>query len=689
MGDPWILGLGGNHHNGSACLLKGDRIVAAIQEERLSGYKNSGLSFDSQSLAIRYCLDAAGITAADLDAVVTSPTGWSREPRALVVDNPALEPIRNRTLMLTVPHHLAHAIGAFAVSGFERAVILVVDGLGAHYCDLTTDEREAVRSGFVDGSEVHSVYEGSGCRMRPLAKFLIDHGRWRCFPPQPGTERLAMPNPVPPPDVVPGARSGMRRFHGLGDMYSAVAEQVFGDRAGGPGMLMGLAAYGVPRTPVEEFFAFKDGHFLFRDGVPGRFLHDERYPTRMQEYRDLAASVQRAFEKGMLHLAAYAATLSSSRNLVLAGGCALNGVANERLLRESTFERLFVIPPAEDSGVAVGAAYWGYWQLCQAPSRFRMTRDSFGVAYSDSDVVDAARDCPFVEEIAVDDPLDACVDYIVDGKIVGFFDGGSELGPRALGQRSIVCDPRRADARQFLNERVKFREDFRPFAPAILEEEVPEWFETGGFPDASEFMLRVMRFRPTVRDRVPAVAHQDGTGRLQTLTAQANGRFYQLVRRMFERTGVPILVNTSLNVKGEPIVETPTDALRCLLFTEIDVCLVENRLFRRRPTAWTALDMEPRLAVEIHSGFGEVRLVRSTPWGQLQATAQADSKFGRFCTSLVALVEKGGTALQLASAIPQVDPSYAGWKPEHVLAVLCRQGWIRLVPPGSRRTPLS
>lgn len=493
-----------------------------------------------------------------------------------------------------------------------------------------------------------------------------------------------MPNPVPPSDFVPGPRSGMRRFHGLGDMYSAVAEQIFGDRAGGPGMLMGLAAYGVARTPVKEFFEFEDGHFLFRDDVPHAFLHDERYPSRKQEYRDLAASTQRAFEEGMLHLASWAATLSPSRNLVLAGGCGLNGVANERLLRESPFERLFIIPPAEDSGVAVGAAYWGYWQLCQSPSRFTMTRDSFGVSYADSDIVSAARDCPYVEEIAVEDPLDACVDYIVDGKIVGFFDGGSELGPRSLGQRSIVCDPRRADAQQLLNERVKFREDFRPFAPAILEEEVLNWFETGGFPGTSEFMLRVMRFRPMARDKVPAVAHQDGTGRLQTLTAEANGRFYKLVRRMFERTGVPILLNTSLNVKGEPIVETPTDALRCLLFTEIDVCLIENRLFRRKSTEWTALDMEPRLAVEIHRERDQVHLVRSTPWGQLEAITQADSQFGQFCTSLAALLEKGGTASQLANAIPQVDPSYVGWKPEHVLAVLCRQGWIRLMPPQCR-----
>jgi carbamoyltransferase len=206
----------------------------------------------------------------------------------------------------------------------------------------------------------------------------------------------------------------------------------------------------------------------------------------------------------------------------------------------------------------------------------RLAADALGRPYTPAEVEAAARAVGGVRMVPEDDCIAAAVDLICEGKILGWFFGGSELGPRALGQRSIVCDPRRADMPAILNGRIKRREAFRPFAPAILRDAVPDWFETNGAPVDSPFMLRVGFFKPSRRDKVPAVVHADGSGRLQTVTREANGPFCQLVEAFERRTGVPIVLNTSFNGPGEPIVETPADALRCMLANGLDACVFEG-----------------------------------------------------------------------------------------------------------------
>ena len=341
---------------------------------------------------------------------------------------------------------------------------------------------------------------------------------------------------------------------------------------------MGLAPYGSAEFPSSDFFEIANEKFCFKDNVPFKFRHDERWPNRTSEYEALASSVQAALEDALLYLVQHLRERCRSDNLCYAGGVALNSVANERIIRESGFKNVYIMPAAEDSGAAIGAAYHGLWQLTQHNSQCRILHDAPGRTYTLADVSAALDQTSNVNVVHSTNVISDAVELVCDGKIIGWFDGGSELGPRALGQRSILCDPRQPDAKDTLNRRVKMRESFRPFAPAVLLEEAPNWFEFDGATPESPFMLRVCQVKHEKKDRVPAVVHVDGTGRLQTLTRENNGRFYELVKKFHEETGVPILLNTSFNRMGQPIIETPADAIQCLVDTGLDCCVFEDRI---------------------------------------------------------------------------------------------------------------
>jgi carbamoyltransferase len=551
---PWVLGISASH-NGAVCLLRGDEVVAAVQEERLSGVKRHFVYAAEPSLALGYCLSYAGIRPEDLDLIVLSAVGRANDPRQDIGRNPLLKSALGRVPVLTVPHHYAHAVSAFATSGFEESAVLVVDGMGSPFDALGEDERRVAVKKVDDGFETVSLYAAEGTRVEPLEKHLVERGAWLSL-----------------------RRGAMPLFGSLGGMFSAAAGQIFNNPAEA-GKVMGLAPYGRARTPTEEFFRIDGGGcFNFLEEVPRRFAHDERWPARQDEYADLACSVQSALEDALLYLAGRLRGLCGSGNLCYAGGVALNSVANERLVRESGFRRVHIVPAAEDSGVALGAAYEGLWRLTKTNTRRRLVHDACGRPYTRTRVSSAVGREPRVRASESRDAVADAVDLLCAGKIVGWFDGRSELGPRALGQRSILCDPRRADGKEVLNRRVKRREAFRPFAPAVLLEEVENWFELEGAEPESPFMLRVCKFRPEKARLVPAVSHVDGTGRLQTLTKEANGRFYELVKRFYERTGVPMLLNTSFNVMGRPVVETPEQAVSCLLDSGLDCCVFEDRV---------------------------------------------------------------------------------------------------------------
>jgi carbamoyltransferase len=552
--EPWILGISASH-NGSAGLLKGDRIVVAIQEERLSRFKRHRIYGAKTSKAVAYCLNYAGIAPSELSLVVLCIQGRKQDQLHDLRLESFLNVLTNKIPTITIPHHYGHALSVFATSGFAESAVLIVDGTGSPVSDFTAQELSVMNGDKApDSWETISLYHASGTTVVPLEKHVIERGAW-----------LVMHD------------GEMPSFGSLGGMFSAAAQQIFGE-ASEAGKVMGLAPYGRAEFAASDFFDVVNGRFHFKDTVPRQFRYHERWPNRASEYEALAGSVQAALEEALLYLVQHVRELCGSENLCYAGGVALNSVANERIIRESGFKSVYIMPAAEDSGTSIGAAYYGLWQLTQHNSQRPILHDAPGRSYSSAEVSAALEAREDVRVVYPTDVLSDAVELLCDGKIIGWFDGGSELGPRALGQRSILCDPRQPDAKETLNRRVKMRESFRPFAPAVLLEEAGKWFEFGDTTPKSPFMLRVVKVNPERKDDVPAIVHVDGTGRVQTLTRANNGRFYELVKQFYEKTGVPILLNTSFNRMGQPIIETPTDAIECLLNTGLDCCVFEDRI---------------------------------------------------------------------------------------------------------------
>jgi len=608
---PWVLGISASH-NGGCCLLHGDELTVAIQEERLSRWKRHKVYPGQPFLSLNYCLEAAGITVRDLDAVAICAQGHAsaeaNDPRA----NPALAEALERAPLFTIGHHLGHAISAFATSGHDEAAILIVDGVGSPLADLTDAERGALVTAAA-GHEAISLYRASGTTLEPLEKHMTARHIDRSQP-------------------------GLAAFGTLGMMFGAVALHVFGNGLDA-GKVMGLAPYGERAFARDQFFELDGEQIRFTNTICDQFRVAERWPAHAGSYQDLARSAQEALEEALLWLAARLAVKSSSQHLCYGGGVALNSIANERLIRESGFGDIYIVPAAEDSGPAIGAAYHALWQLTERWTPRRMIADAVGRDHSEAEIEAALERTPGVTWEERDDVVAHAADLLEQGQILGWFQGRSELGPRALGSRSIVMDPRRADGKDVLNARVKFREAFRPFAPVVLLEHAADWFELDGAPADSPFMLRVCRFRPERAAQVPAVVHVDGTGRLQTVTAPANGRFHELVDAFYRRTGVPIVLNTSFNVMGEPIVETPDDALWSLLSTGIDGCVLGRFVARRAVGFRRVLDLKARVvgvranataAADEPTDFGEssgsrmVEFEVPTRWGTCRQRAPRD-----------------------------------------------------------------
>jgi carbamoyltransferase len=643
QGRPWILGIGSSPHNGGVCLLHGDEIVVAIQEERLLRVKRAKYAAGLSSLAIPYCLEYAGITPAELSAVGVCAFGQDAVDDDVHL-NRQLRTVANGIPVVHLTHHLAHAAAAFATSGFREAAILIVDGNGAPWHTLARDEMHTVvepqrrRYDAADPTvvEVLSMYDASEAGVRPIEKHLGQRPRGWTGP-------------------------GMPPFFSLGRLFENVGMQIFGERLDGPGKVMGLAAYGRPSHPPEAFFDFAGDEIVFRDELQQQFRHDDRWPERSEEYTNLAASVQAALERALLWYLARLRARSASASLCYAGGVALNSVANEQMIRNGGFENVFIMPAAEDSGTAIGAAYHALWHLRQQCRPSRRIHDAVGRRYTDADIETAIAAQPGCRAERSSRVVEQAAQSICEGRILGWFQGRSELGPRALGQRSIIADPRRPDMKDLLNSRVKFREGSRPYAPVVLLEHAATWFETTPELAESPYMLRVMNFRPEYRDRVPAVVHADGTGRVQTVTADENGRLHALVSAFYRQTGVPILLNTSFNTSGSPIVETPEDALWCFLFSGIDLCVLGDYLVSRSPE-WSVLDWCPyariqSISQEYAAGNERVdwqlrpsarKLFRSVPEGSLD---QLNAYARRECSDHIRIwtEHRWGRVIHLAS----------------------------------------
>ena len=579
----YILGLNAYHADSSACILRDGMLSAAAEEERFRRVKHwAGFP----ELAIKYCLEAAGIALADVDHVAIN-----RDPRAnlwrkalfTLRQRPAprfvIDRMRHaarwasiedefwrcfpgaalRASIRHVEHHRAHLASAFYVSPFDEAVAVSVDGSG---------DFASAAWGLGKGTQVEI------------------HGR------------------VPFP-------------HSLGIFYEAMTQHLGFPHYGDEYKVMGLAPYGEPaylgklREIVDlrrdgtfrldlRYFRFHRERRLYEwnDCAPssGRLAGDElerllgprREPDAPleQRHKDIARSVQRLYEEAFFNLLSRLHERYRLPRLVLAGGCAFNSVANGKIHRETPFESCYIQAAAGDAGGAVGAAFDTWHEVAGGRRSFVMEHASWGPEYSDAEierVLSAGLASAGERSIAlrrIDDEVAYCREVasgIAEGKVIGWFQGRMEWGPRALGNRSILGDPRRADMKDILNLKIKRRESFRPFAPAILRESVGEWFETD---DDVPFMMKVFQIRPERRAQIPAVTHVDGSGRLQTVTAGANPKYHRAISAFRDITGVPIVLNTSFN-ENEPIVCRPEEALDCFLRTEMDVLAIGNFILRR------------------------------------------------------------------------------------------------------------
>ncbi|MGA4844858.1 carbamoyltransferase [Streptomyces sp. G5(2025)] len=547
------LGLGGSNHDFSACLVENGEITVGIEEERLTRRKYAVNVNSLVNQCWRYCLTTHGVRLAEVDAIVADDTLLPS----------CYFPFRSRTTLIR--HHMAHAASAFLPSPFPEAAVLVVDGAGSLFEG--------------QGVETMTMSVGNGTEITELSK--VYGTNW-------STDGLREARVYQAGDS----------DHSLGFMYKAVSRAIgFTLYEEGPwyltedGKTMGLAPYGTDRyraefrrhldlLPEGRFeLHLKDGgllHFVEHalDGLEG----DERFARGA----DLAWAAQDLLETAVLHAADWLHRETGLTRLCLAGGVILNSVANGKILRNTPFTDVFAQPAAGDNGCAVGCAYYGYHVLGEQPrprgakaphTAPRPQRHTYlGRPYG-TEEIQRALDASGLPYRRVDRPARLAAGLLPQGALIGWFTGGSEFGPRALGHRSILADPRRAEMKDILNSKVKHREAFRPFAPAVLADRAFEYFE---LDIESPYMLIVAPVRDDKRREVPAITHVDGTARVQTLTPEANGAFYELVERFGELTSVPVVLNTSFNDRGEPIVETPEQALAFFGPSQLDYLFLED-----------------------------------------------------------------------------------------------------------------
>jgi carbamoyltransferase len=553
----YTLGINAYVHDACAALVCDGEVVAMAEEERFDRKKHSG-AFPSE--AARYCLESAGIGPQDLHAVGFYVQPWlywrmivnrlRYMPRSLRSAKGAstgsfMSFLRVRKDLAAafpgadvsslsvrfVPHHLCHAASAFLLSGFDEAAILSIDASG----EWATTQYS----------------EGHGRDIKVL-------------------QEISFP-------------------HSLGILYSAATQYLGFRRQNCEGKIMGLAPYGEPRyidTFREIIALHPQGEFRLdlsyfshqygEDPWSSPKWVDAFGPAReweseiSQVHEDVAASLQLRTEEVADHLARHLKEITSQSRLCLCGGVALNSVMNGKIAASGIFDEIFIQPAAGDAGTGLGAALWIDAQQNPDSQPWVQTHASLGPEYADEEIV-AALECYKLEFRREDDICQEAARLLSEGAILGWFQGRMEVGPRALGNRSILADPRSDEMKDILNRKVKHREPFRPFAPSVLADRAGDFFTTA---QPSPFMLLVCDVKPDKRDVVPAITHVDGTARVQTVERQANPRYYDMIEAFGNLTGVPMVLNTSFNVRGEPIVNSPEDAVKCFMGTGIDYLVI-------------------------------------------------------------------------------------------------------------------
>jgi carbamoyltransferase len=593
----YVLGINAYDHDVSACLLRDGEIAFAITKERITREKHD-TGFHQE--VVDYCLKAEGIRFDDVDLVVRNcyvlPVDElemrmvSQDVPEVLSDGERLQAEKDPLFLsksdkvVTISHHLAHAYSAFAASPFNDGVVMVVDGVGNYRADV----RENFPMDDVNplARESESYYKFEGSKIETLRKVWLEPVRGFL-----SDEFYYMP--------------------GLGALYSRVSSYIFADW-NKCGEVMGLAPYGRPDT-AKPLLEIRNGELSIPEWGPeydkpwlvDRERDWEASPS-MQHWQDMAWRAQDDAERVLLDRAKWLRETTGAKNLCMAGGVALNCVANGRLEREAGFENIWIQPAAGDDGIAIGCAYYGHLALLKNQRSFVMNHAYLGVEYKDEEVQAAASKKLVRLQTTSRTSENICRDaakLLSEGHVFGWFQGRSEFGPRALGNRSIIADPRTPEMKDKLNKRVKFRQAFRPFAPIVLFERAHEIFE--GDQD-SPYMLLAKRVRPEWRDKIPAIVHVDGTARVQTVRREHNERLHTLLKEFEAITGVPVLLNTSFNVKGEPIVETPDDAVRCFLSTGMDYLALHDVLMAKKRAY--------RVISPVIGAFSDVSSLVRTAW---------------------------------------------------------------------------
>lgn len=579
-----ILGINAYHANASAAIVADGRLVAAVEEERLNRVKYAA---GFPRLAVQYCLDAAGAKLSEVDHIAIPRDPWARigtklrfamrMPRFAIERAKVaarfggireelaaafeIDPKTVRAQFHRVEHHRAHMASAFFVSPFDRAAVLSADGLGDF------------------ASTMWGIGEGARINLTGTVSFP----------------------------------------HSLGMFYTAMTQYLGFWKFGDEYKVMGLAAYGSPsylgefrdivsagrplgvRLNLRYFTHHKSGpEMTWKEAgetpLLGRlfshYLENRFGPARQPEdpitdqHKNFAASMQACLEGVLFENINALHQQTGSKNLCLAGGVAFNCVANGKILQKTPFEQIYVQPAAGDGGLSVGAAFAVQHEVLGKPRSFGMEHSFWGPGFSASEIraavsrSSAENGATHVAELGEDALLQTTAAHIAQGKIVGWFQGRAEWGPRALGNRSILADPRRAEMKDILNQRIKHREIFRPFAPSILEESVDEYFEQN---HPSPFMTFAYPVRTSKRSVIPAPTHVDGTARLQTVSRDTHPLYWRLIRAFRDITRVPVLLNTSFN-DNEPIVCSPQEALACFERTKMDVLVLGNFVLEKKPS---------------------------------------------------------------------------------------------------------
>jgi carbamoyltransferase len=575
-------------------LLHDGALVAAAEEERFTRKKHD---FDFPKQAIQFCLDQAGITGNDLDYVVFFEKPFRKLDRILMMTlqtYPQSYKVFRESMItwmvdklwvattlqneLGIPkdkiifseHHLSHAASAFLCSPFEEAAILTVDGVG----EWVTSTYGVGKGNNIKLTKQIEFPHSLGLLYSAFTAFLgfeVNEGEYKVM----GMAPYGEPKYVDKVwKLINQNRDGSFSLNMEYFSFHHSTEKTYNSKF--------AALFGDPRPEKMLFFTEETGFPKYFGAPPSNM---KEMSTLNKHYADIAASIQRVTEDVLVNMAKHLHQTTDLHNLCMAGGVALNSVANTRILKESGFEQMYVQPAAGDGGGALGAALWAYNTLLGKPRNFQMDHAYWGRANSEAEIGDFLRqnNIKHTHYTNEDQLLDDVVNNLTSARVIGWAQGRFEWGPRALGSRSILADPRNPDMKDIVNTKIKFREPYRPFAPSVLAESAEKYFELPAAMTHSpaRYMLYVVPVKESQRHNLPAITHVDGTGRLQTVFKDQSPRYYKMIEKFGQATGVPVVMNTSFNLKGEPIVNTPENAFNTFSKSEMDALVLENFIIEK------------------------------------------------------------------------------------------------------------